>query len=595
MSTDVGTSQPQPPPAAAPRDAPPAGEEPPRAELDPRIRRCVLFGLLALAQVAVVLAAAAAAREQLLVAPAEHLAWVLAALTASVLSTRLLHDRLVVSLASPVVVAATLVFAPGVAALIGALGTGSWHRPTSRVGALAEVLRRVRVGASAAGAAVAADLAAGLGLREDTEVVLLTAVAMAAFLGLDLGLRVLTAMAWHGGHGRVARAAWSAGSARGALVARDVALAALLAMIVVAAYEVLGLLALALLALPLLLGWSALHSAQEASERAQQLDRRVRELEALHLAGRELLTARTEEAAAEVATRSLRRALGRADVDALLEPPSQPAVGLRLVPVPEAPPAVVRLPGDLDDAAETVAQSIAGGLGATILRQRLERELAEVQRARADLAGRILEEGVQERSRLGLALHDEVMPMLSGAQMAADNARSALETGDHQQAAVLAATLRDTIQDTVAQLRAVLSEIRRHAIVPGALRERLAGALEELQVQEGVRGRLEAPDPLPPLPFPVEILLWEATQSCLANIAEHAAADEAVVRLTVGEAELRMEIEDNGCGFDGFNGDDGHERDGLELLRQRIELARGRFLVESRPEAGTRTVVEVPR
>lgn len=563
--------------------APPAGRPGPSRRPARRWVRAALSSVL----VASLAAAVAAGVPQVVAAPLELLGWALAVLAAALLSTDLLGGRVAVSLTAPVLAAGAVLLEPGAVALVAALAAGSWRVPEGATAVASMVGQRAVLAASAAMAAQAAQGTHAVVTGEDLAIVLSALVALAALTALAT---VLEGLARRVGLTELGLVRWSAPPAT---LLRDVAVASLWAILVVAAYQALGFLTLVLLALPLLFGWGALHSAQEAAERAHQLDQRVRELEALHLAAQDLLSARSAEDAAEAATRALQRALGRDDVRAVLDAPAEPAPGLRHVPVPDAPPAVVCVPADLDEDAEHVVTSLVGGFGATVLRQRLERKLAEVQRARADLAGRILEEGVRERSRLALALHDEVMPTLSGAQMAADNTASALEAGDTEQAAALAAQIREAAAESVQQLRAVLADIREHALVPGTLRERLSAALEELRTREGIAGRLEAPDPLPDLPFAVEVLLLEASKGCLANVAQHADADEAVVRLVIDEREVRMEISDNGCGFDRSRVPD--ERDGLELLRQRVELARGRFLVESRPGQGTTTVVEVPR
>jgi signal transduction histidine kinase len=215
-----------------------------------------------------------------------------------------------------------------------------------------------------------------------------------------------------------------------------------------------------------------------------------------------------------------------------------------------------------------------------------------VQRARAALSGRILEEGTRERSRIALQIHDDVLPYLAGAEIQADNVRSALQTGNTAQADALARATHDAVHGGIGRLREVLDALTGQIVVPGGLRRALVSALDDLRLKAGVEGVLEAPDPMPELPLAVEILVVETARGCLTNVARHAHASTVRVTLTVEEVALRLEIADDGRGFVPDAPRQGHH--GLALMRQRVELARGRFAVHSQRGVGTTIQVEVP-
>jgi signal transduction histidine kinase len=92
-----------------------------------------------------------------------------------------------------------------------------------------------------------------------------------------------------------------------------------------------------------------------------------------------------------------------------------------------------------------------------------------------------------------------------------------------------------------------------------------------------------------------ESMLFRIVQEALTNCAKHAQASAVEVELKVGISKAVLTISDNGTGFDPLAlGQNGH-RPGLGLLtmRERVELAGGRFSIESAPGQGTRIRVEI--
>ena len=60
------------------------------------------------------------------------------------------------------------------------------------------------------------------------------------------------------------------------------------------------------------------------------------------------------------------------------------------------------------------------------------------------------------------------------------------------------------------------------------------------------------------------------------NVLKHSGASEAHLRISATTSLLQIEIEDNGCGFDVKNGDNGGRKgNGLENMRKRIEHLNG--------------------
>jgi two-component system NarL family sensor kinase len=78
----------------------------------------------------------------------------------------------------------------------------------------------------------------------------------------------------------------------------------------------------------------------------------------------------------------------------------------------------------------------------------------------------------------------------------------------------------------------------------------------------------------------------------LANVARHANARRATVRLVATPDTVNLLVEDDGNGFDPSRVPE--DRHGLVGMKERIEMLGGVLEVDSRPLGGTRVEATVP-
>lgn len=105
---------------------------------------------------------------------------------------------------------------------------------------------------------------------------------------------------------------------------------------------------------------------------------------------------------------------------------------------------------------------------------------------------------------------------------------------------------------------------------------------------------LEEPDPS--LSAAVESTCYRVAQEALTNIARHAKASRVRVSLTLAAATVRLDITDNGQGFDlhtKTRGSPGGR--GLVGMRERVELLGGTLRIDSSPTSGTTVAALLPR
>lgn len=217
-------------------------------------------------------------------------------------------------------------------------------------------------------------------------------------------------------------------------------------------------------------------------------------------------------------------------------------------------------------------------------------------RERADLEQRVVEgrallsrltaASETERMRIAADIHDDSIQVIAAAGMRLQMLRRQLEDPDQVE---LVRTCEQTIGEAIVRLRHLIFELRP----PTLDRDGLAAALRMHLEQNGreVAARFRLEDRLTTRPGPATALtLFRIAQEAIANVRKHANAEEVVVTLTERADGYAVRVADDGDGFDVEQGArPGHL--GLVSMRERAELAGGRFRVDS--EAGRGTEIEV--
>lgn len=203
----------------------------------------------------------------------------------------------------------------------------------------------------------------------------------------------------------------------------------------------------------------------------------------------------------------------------------------------------------------------------------------------------------EERRRLRRDLHDGLGPALAAQTLKLGSARHFL-TRDPALADRFLAELEGEIGAALADVRRLVYNLR-----PPALDDLgLAGALQLLAAQyggtDGAAPGLRvsaAADDVPPLPAAVEVATYRIAQEALANVARHAGAGRAELRLSVaarpqGGRQVLLEVADDGRGIaPGAGGGVG-----LHSMHERAAELGGRLAVGPRPGGGTLVRAELP-
>jgi signal transduction histidine kinase len=191
-------------------------------------------------------------------------------------------------------------------------------------------------------------------------------------------------------------------------------------------------------------------------------------------------------------------------------------------------------------------------------------EVAAVERAMAAV--------VEERSRIARELHDIVAHAVS---MMVVQAGAARQVVDDDPAFVRGAldTIRTTGADALAEMRRVVAMLR-DGDEPGALSPQpgldAVPALVDDARAAGLDATLDVVGEARDLPAGVDLAAYRIVQEALTNVRRHASAEHVRIAVTYGEADVSIEVVDDGVGAAETSG--GH---GLVGMRERATLYGG--------------------
>jgi signal transduction histidine kinase len=198
-----------------------------------------------------------------------------------------------------------------------------------------------------------------------------------------------------------------------------------------------------------------------------------------------------------------------------------------------------------------------------------------------------------ERSRWARELHDETLQSLSAVRIGLSGAARS-ERADALEQAVGQAV--DQLEDAIANLRALITDLRPAALDELGVRAALEGLAErsrphdlavDVSVELAPENRGAATRHAPE----VEIAIYRIVQEALTNASKHGGAKRAVVEISEQNAVVRLSVRDDGAGFDPEAKTDGF---GLLGMRERVELLGGKLRLESTPGNGTTVIASIP-
>ena len=200
-----------------------------------------------------------------------------------------------------------------------------------------------------------------------------------------------------------------------------------------------------------------------------------------------------------------------------------------------------------------------------------------------------------ERTRLARELHDSVSQALFSMTMHARAAQLSMAHAGVDESVLVGHSivrLVELTQGAMAEMRSLIFELRPESLAEEGLVAALAKQGAALTARDQVAITVEGPEQRLKLSSGTEEHLYRIVSEALHNVAKHARADRATVRVIAEGGRLAVTVSDDGVGFDPDAEHPGHI--GLSTMAQRAEATGAEFTVTSAPGAGTMVTISLP-
>lgn len=234
-------------------------------------------------------------------------------------------------------------------------------------------------------------------------------------------------------------------------------------------------------------------------------------------------------------------------------------------------------------------QEHLAALNAKLLQSVRELELAGLERQR--LLAYLIQAQEDERAVIAGDIHDDSVQAMTAVAMRLEllgrGLTDPIMIERHQK-------LQDTVRQAIGRLRRLLFQLHPPALERDGLAVTIRAYLEQA-FESGTCEHVVTDDMEQEPAVPVRVLLYRVAQEALVNIAKHADARTIRVEFSSRDGGVCVAVHDDGRGFVPADEDvnrPGHM--GLSSMRQRVQLAGGRWKLESEPGRGTSVTVWVP-
>ncbi len=200
-----------------------------------------------------------------------------------------------------------------------------------------------------------------------------------------------------------------------------------------------------------------------------------------------------------------------------------------------------------------------------------------------------------ERNRIARDLHDGPVQGVSAASLSLEAVLLMLKAGDIEAGIEILAKVRRELSEEADNLRRLMAGLRPPLLEERGLLPALRETLDKWGRDNGVETEFVAMGTAE-IPSDLETLAYRVVQEALSNAAKHARASHVSLTVEIAGGQLRVEVQDDGVGFDASRAREYLQmgRVGLASMRERVELANGTFMVHSNPGRGTTVMAAFP-
>ncbi len=202
---------------------------------------------------------------------------------------------------------------------------------------------------------------------------------------------------------------------------------------------------------------------------------------------------------------------------------------------------------------------------------------------RARLLSHLVRAQEEERKTIAAGIHDDTIQVMGALKLHLGMLRRSLAAPEE---VASLQRLEDEVHLAIDRLRHLLFDLRPPSLDRDGLASALQIVLEQTRREDGIEYSLVNNLPSEPADD-ARIIVYRVAFEAISNIRKHAEATVINVMLEESDGGVLVRVQDDGKGFEegALEPEPGHL--GLIGMRERAELAGGRFLIESRPGEGT--------
>ncbi|GAB6931770.1 sensor histidine kinase [Calditerricola satsumensis] len=204
----------------------------------------------------------------------------------------------------------------------------------------------------------------------------------------------------------------------------------------------------------------------------------------------------------------------------------------------------------------------------------------------------ILQAQEEERKRVAREIHDGPAQTLANVVLRADMADRCIAKREYEAARRELQDVKNLVRESLIDVRRIIFDLRPMSLDDLGLVPTLRKYLSTLEERHGLPVRLRVEGGERRLDPAVEVALFRLIQESLNNVVKHAAATRAEVAVHFLPGAVSVEVADNGRGFDPASIGEGHF--GIFGMRERVQLLKGQFALDSQPGKGTSVRFTVP-
>lgn len=189
----------------------------------------------------------------------------------------------------------------------------------------------------------------------------------------------------------------------------------------------------------------------------------------------------------------------------------------------------------------------------------------------------------KERQRLSRDLHDGLGQSLIAIKLQLENYCESASSGDNEKME----KIKDYFEQTIEDIRRMSNDLAPSVLDEFGLTTALKNLCRNFSQPAGIPVQFKTSGTSMQMPNKAKIYIYRICQEALTNAVKHARASRIEVKLEFENQTVKLEIKDNGKGFDAESSD--HiSGNGLNNLQERAQILNGFIQIISAPGTGTR-------